>query len=72
MINIWQSQQLYHSIHAKGENVDDVLREAQTGQPDDQEINEDDYMETEAEAPRMDSTADISQQAEVVWPSIWL
>ena len=41
-------QQLYHSIHAKGENVEDVLREAQDAAelPD-----QDDYMDEEIESP---------------------
>ncbi|RJE25539.1 hypothetical protein PHISCL_02151 [Aspergillus sclerotialis] len=59
-----EEYKLYHSIHAKGENVEDVLREAQASEPADQEINGDDYMETEADAPGVDSTVDISQQAE--------
>lgn len=29
MTAIWHWRQLYHSIHAKGENVEDVLREAE-------------------------------------------
>lgn len=57
--------QLYHSIHAKGENVDDVLREAESKDLDKEELDQNDAMETELDAPLKDSTIDPDKQAEV-------
>ncbi|KAE8350351.1 hypothetical protein BDV28DRAFT_151022 [Aspergillus coremiiformis] len=54
-----QEYKLYHSIHARGENVEDVLREAQAAenapavQDDDQEPvdKDDDHMEADVDEP---------------------
>ncbi|KAF7618418.1 hypothetical protein F9C07_5094 [Aspergillus flavus] len=72
-----EEYKLYHSIHAKGENVEDVLRDAQGAeneqiiQEDDQEV---DHMEADVDEPAIDSVAasaeaqhipqtDVSQKA---------
>ncbi|RMJ26431.1 hypothetical protein PHISP_02703 [Aspergillus sp. HF37] len=52
-----EEYKLYHSIHAKGENVDDVLREAEAAE---EPPEQDDYMDAENEAP-----ADGNVQAEI-------
>ncbi|PIG80698.1 hypothetical protein AARAC_008834 [Aspergillus arachidicola] len=73
-----EEYKLYHSIHAKGENVEDVLRDAQ-GAGNKQVIQEDgqevDHMEADVDEPAIDSVAasaeaqhipraDVSQNAD--------
>lgn len=41
--------QLYHSIHAKGENVEDVLRQAQEAEADGHEISADQVNDEDAD-----------------------
>ncbi|KAE8160638.1 hypothetical protein BDV40DRAFT_302109 [Aspergillus tamarii] len=59
-----EEYKLYHSIHAKGENVEDVLRDAQEAengevvQEDGQGVvDEDDHMEADVDEPAIDSVA---------------
>ncbi|KAJ5763388.1 hypothetical protein N7533_002069 [Penicillium manginii] len=59
-----EEYQLYHSIHAKGENVDDVLREAEdAGITKDVDMNEDETMEgTEGAAPTVEAEAEAQHE----------
>ncbi|KAJ6000323.1 hypothetical protein N7481_000732 [Penicillium waksmanii] len=59
-----EEYQLYHSIHAKGENVDDVLREAEdAGITKDVNMNEDETMEgMEGAAPTLEAEAEYEPQ----------
>lgn len=67
VIFILQEGQLYHSIHAKGENVDDVLREAEdAGLTKDVDMNEDETMEgTEGAAPTLEAEASAEYEPQV-------
>ncbi|OJJ41226.1 hypothetical protein ASPWEDRAFT_47849 [Aspergillus wentii DTO 134E9] len=64
-----EEYKLYHSIHAKGENVEDVLREAETAEPGQHNDGLDethDYMEADVEPIDSGTTAaavDETQQA---------
>ncbi|KAJ5403770.1 Survival motor neuron [Penicillium cosmopolitanum] len=59
-----EEYQLYHSIHAKGENVDDVLREAEdAGITKDVDMNEDETMEgTEGAGLTLEAEAEYEPQ----------
>ncbi|KNG83470.1 hypothetical protein ANOM_007826 [Aspergillus nomiae NRRL 13137] len=63
-----EEYKLYHSIHAKGENVEDVLRYAQDAEngkvvPEDGQgvVDKDDHMEADVEEPAIDSIAASSE-----------
>ncbi|CAL5873984.1 uncharacterized protein PFLUO_LOCUS8269 [Penicillium psychrofluorescens] len=59
-----EEYQLYHSIHAKGENVEDVLREAERVEPsavDEGDLAEDTPMEGGSDEP----APDVPQSAQV-------
>ncbi|KAE8359380.1 hypothetical protein BDV27DRAFT_136243 [Aspergillus caelatus] len=63
-----EEYKLYHSIHAKGENVEDVLRDAQEAengqvvQGDGQGVvDEDDHMEADVDEPVIDPVAASSE-----------
>ncbi|KAE8376523.1 hypothetical protein BDV26DRAFT_294071 [Aspergillus bertholletiae] len=65
-----EEYKLYHSIHAKGETVENVLREAQDAengqavQPDNQGvIDQDDHMEADVDEPAIGSGA-VSSEAQ--------
>ncbi|GAB1191523.1 hypothetical protein APSETT444_000702 [Aspergillus pseudonomiae] len=63
-----EEYKLYHSIHAKGENVEDVLRDAQDAEngkvvPEDGQgvVDQDDHMEADVEEPAIDTVAASSE-----------
>ncbi|OGM39308.1 hypothetical protein ABOM_012013 [Aspergillus bombycis] len=68
-----EEYKLYHSIHAKGENVEDVLRDAQNAengqvaQADGQGVvDKDDHMEADVEEPAIDSVAASSEAQHIL------
>ena len=65
-----EQQQLYHSIHAKGENVEDVLREAEAAEKapagqDEQPLDESpDHMDADVDVPVVDTAVNTTAPAQ--------